>query len=173
MPRHSFPFFALVGLACVSAATPEPAEPPIEGASSSPWNEAQKICGPLLQKGQAAVLVGGSAAGFEARAPYDSCMAHQGWAERAEVDEATARGMQEEVNQFLDEEIQPRRTKGDFERAFGAPHCHPGAPEAEICVWEFDYRSEVALQSYPAVLTCVLPEDGSPRGDASCLLDAR
>lgn len=174
MSRHLLPLFALTAFACVSATTPEPEGTGIEETPSYHWDEAQSVCGPLLPKGHAAVLASGRGpTGFEARAPYDSCMAHQGWTGRGEVDDVSAREMEEEVERFLDEEIQPRRTKSDFERAFRAAHCHPGAPDNEICVWEFDYRSEVAARSYPVVLTCAFPLDGSPRSDASCLFDAR
>ena len=55
----------------------------------------------------------------------------------------------------------------------GEAQCHSAEAGAEICVWQFDYRSEVAGQRFPSVLTCILPADAAPRPAGSCQLDAK
>ncbi len=185
-PTRLLPVLALA-LGCGNPTIEERWEPAEEGARVS-REIAQTLCGPLLERGQAALLVGGEGEGASPREPYDLCMRQQGWVLHSENARDVGDAMRAEVDEFLDREVAPRHSKRELASAFGAPVCYgapPGTglcgplaegepdPEAETCVWEFAYHSRVARQRFTVVLTCLLPQNGGPRGEGSCQLDAR
>ncbi len=158
---------------------PDPAAPgrawePIDGTPTTPWEETLPLCAPLLVEGQIALLrAADPVLEIDVRGPYDSCMTHQGWRPRGGADTEIATQLGREVDDFLDREIAPRGTEAELSALLGEPECRGVDAVTEACVWEFDYRSEVAGRPFASVLTCLLPADGAPRSSGSCQLDAR
>ncbi len=155
-------------------AAPGRAWEPIDGGATTPWKETQTLCAPLLIEGQLALLASADPAiEIDVRGPYDSCMTHEGWQPRGGGDTEIATRLRREVDGFLDREIAPRHTRADLGSLLGEPECRDVDAATEACVWEFDYRSEVAGRLFASVLTCLLPADAGPRPTGSCRLDAR
>lgn len=66
-------------------------------------------------------------------------------------------------------EIHESRTKNALTLRVGtAPECQPGDPGTEICRWTWIWRPRALSERVALEMTCVLPWDGSPRGDDSC-----
>lgn len=164
-------------LACASEPQPQPQTQwyPIPGASVAPWEQAQGSCGPILKRGQAAIIMGGGVyAAIQAKTQYESCMAQYGWTERANppVDEARSTTARQEGDKFR-AQVQASRTKNELTLLVGAsPDCQAGDPGTEICSWRWNWHSEALSQTVPLEMTCVLPQAGGPREENSCRVNA-
>jgi hypothetical protein len=155
------------------ASKPTNSEPttwyPIPGASVAPWEQTQAACGPILQQGAIAAIGGaGAFAVANAKAQYRACMGQYGWTDQAPKDRNDARSAAlDQDAEELRTKIEESRTKNALTLLVGeSPTCQPGDPGTEICGWH--WTRHAASESIPLQMTCILPQDGSPRKDASC-----
>lgn len=142
---------------------------PIPGVSIAPWEQTQAVCGPILQQGAIAVIGGGGAlAAANAKAQYRSCMGQHGWTDQPPKarDDARSAALDQDAKE-LRAKIEESRTKNALTLLAGeSPACQPGDPGTEICAWH--WTRQAATESVPLQMTCILPQDGSPREDGSC-----
>jgi hypothetical protein len=78
----SIVLLTLLGCASKSSSSAPTTWYPIPGVSVAPWEQAEAICGPILQQGAIAGR-GGTRAAENAKAQYRACMGQHGWTDQA------------------------------------------------------------------------------------------
>jgi hypothetical protein len=114
-------------------------------------------------------------------------MKQQGWAFLGMENSTAAKEIGIEIDEFLDTEIMPRKSKTELTAAFGTPFCvepdagnkicgpgssTSGVVDTETCSWKFKYHSRSAKRSFSVALTCLIPRNNGLRETGSCQLDA-
>lgn len=172
-PRTLAPLSILLVLAgCASEANtpPEATWHPIPGAAVTSWEQTRAICDPILLQGQAEVLGGGGVvATGRAIAQFRSCMGQHRWTDSAASgpgNDERAAARRQDAEQ-LNGKLKESRTKNALTLLVGdAPNCQPGDPGTEICRWR--WTRQLPTENIPLQMTCVLPQDGTPREEGSC-----
>jgi hypothetical protein len=96
-------------------------------------------------------------------------MGKYGWTDNADAARAEDQRLADRRadSEELRAKIDAARTKNALTLLVGdAPRCQPGDPGTEICLWH--WTRHLPAESVPLRMTCVLPKDGTPRGESSC-----